>query len=207
MISLMIDYSYIFVDLDGTLVKQNVGFELFKALIFKCPFVALKVQLNFLMNRKMLNIDILNKYAMYLNFAKLDFHAELVNFIKCEKKRGKKIILATGSPIKIAERLNIYLNNLFDGVIGSHGDLRCVSEKKLIEINKYINKRSYVQNIEHDDLSKSYNVQFMYIGNSNQDITVWEGAGLCAVVGDNDFKSRMRLHNIVFDIEFAPFPY
>ncbi|QEK38272.1 hypothetical protein FZC35_02775 [Candidatus Cytomitobacter indipagum] len=185
----MQDYSHIFVDLDGTLIKQNISLELFKRLIIRHPLIALKIQINFCLNKKQLNIDILGKYVNCIDIRKMQFHNQLLKFLKEKKKLGKKIVLATGSPVKLAEKVNFYLNNLFDDVIGSYGKLRCVSKDKLVEIEKYPNKN-----------------KFMYIGNSNQDIEVWLGSDLCGVVEKESFaKLISEEHGINFDIAFKNF--
>lgn len=181
--------SHIFVDLDGTLIKQNICFELFKTLIWRHPLVALKIQFNYFLNQKQLNIDILARYSNYVNVHKLRFHDELLSFLTKARNSGKKIILATGSPVKLGEKVNYFLNNLFDHVIGSYGQLRCVSQNKLDEIKKY-----------------ALNNRFMYIGNSKQDIAVWHGSDLCGAVAHTSFIDEISTkYDISFAITFKDF--
>ncbi len=180
-----VNYSHIFVDLDGTLVKQDVCMSLFKKIIYKKPLTALKMVFNLLIGQNLLNIEILNENVDYLDFTKVCFHDELMQFINMKKFEGKTVVLATGAPIKIAYKLNEHLSFIFKDVLGSHGMFKCVSKNKLQAIKKY-----------------APGSKFMYIGDSVNDIEVWKGSDFCGIVAEKKFVKKMQNLGIEFDIEF-----
>ncbi len=179
------NYSHIFVDLDGTLVKRDVSLALCKKIIHKKPFTALKMIFNLLVGKKLLNIEILNDHAEYIDFTEACFHEGLIQFINAQKAAGKIVVLATGAPIKIASKLNKYLSFMFEDVLGSHGLFQCVSKNKLQVIKKY-----------------AAGGKFMYIGNSTQDIAVWKGSDFCGIVAKKRFVKKMQNLGLEFKLLF-----
>ena len=74
-----------------------------------------------------------------------------------ERDKGRKIVLATGSPQAVAQRVADYLG-VFAEVIAAVPDVNVIGETKAAILQKRFGN-------------------FTYIGNSVQDIPVWDKAG------------------------------
>ncbi len=178
-------YSHVFVDLDGTFIKENISLEVFKAIMIKRPLTGLKMIMNTLLNKKLVNIEILNDNHKFIPYSFLNINNKLFSFLKKEKSRKKKIILATGAPVQIAREFNKHIGDFFEHVIGSYDLFQCISKNKLKAIKEF-----------------APNCDFLYIGDSLQDIEVWKGSSYCGVIGEikgvkNFFKeNKMQIINV-----------
>ncbi|USO00926.1 MAG: hypothetical protein H6845_01215 [Alphaproteobacteria bacterium] len=128
---------------------------------------------------------LLNKYAYLLDVPSLTFNDKLFSFLMKEKNRGVRVVLATGSPVKIGNMVDLHLGNFFDKVIGS-------IDKTLISTNKLLAIREYLSHVSGER-------KFLYIGDSVQDLAVWSGADFKALVGDLRIAKE---YGVNFDIIF-----
>ncbi|QEK38891.1 hypothetical protein [Candidatus Nesciobacter abundans] len=179
-IDLLKNVDFVFCDLDGTLVRQNTIFSTFKKTLFYKPFTFLKITLNWILGKKLENIKIINSNHSLLKMEELDFNKDVISFLKDVKRQYKsiKIVLATGSTQNIAKKISLKLD-VFDNEIYSTHNNNCIGENKLKEI-----------------ISFNKNKPFMYIGNSKQDIIIWQSSEICGAVCNKISQNQIQTLNL-----------
>lgn len=171
-----IESETICVDLDGTLINTDTLVELFirglkhcPHMLFLCPFWLLKGKIN-------LKLKLSFYCAKYAN--RFPFNEKLVSFLREEKRRGKKIYLATACEESLARSIVKDLD-LFEDVFGT-------SEKTNLKAE---NKAELL-------VSKFGEGNFAYAGNSASDLEVWKRASEIILVNAPEALSkRARLQN------------
>ena len=145
----------LFVDLDGTIIKEDIGQMAIKKKIKNNFLSILNIFVRYMLFGKP-DVKFYVSKNFQVDFDKLHFNQSCINFIKEAKKLGRKVFLISGSQeivIKVvANKLNI-----FDGVYGTRKNYNMISYNKV----KFI----------HNTLGFK---KFDYIGNSHQDLKVWE---------------------------------
>ena len=154
----------IVVDLDGTLTPTDT---LVESLIKLCK----KSPIQFLYSWKFLFFGIATfkqrvSDLISLDVKRLPYRADLVAFLKKEKKAGRRLILATAADRKIASAVADHMG-LFDDVLSSDGKANLKGTKKL----------QAIQNLVGND--------FVYAGDSKADLKVWQASESAIVVGNN----------------------
>lgn len=150
------------VDLDGTLLNTDMLWESLKDVARKRPWCVLLFPLWFLQGRAHLKQQVAARANVDL--AALPFHHGFLDFLKQEKARGRKLILATASDQAIAEKIAARFG-LFDEVLASNGqrNLRGRAKAQL--------------------LTERFGVKrFDYAGNSRMDLKVWPATRHAIVV-------------------------
>jgi phosphoserine phosphatase len=114
-----------------------------------------------------------------LDATRLPYHAEFVAWLKEEKARGRKLILATASDRIIADEVQRHLG-IFDEVIGSDGQFNVKGLNKL-------------QRLQQD-----FGDEFEYAGNSSADLPIWAKCRSAVVVNASDsvLASAKALGNV-----------
>jgi hypothetical protein len=110
--------------------------------------------------------------AAKLHAVNLPYNQPLVDYLRAERKSGRRLILATGADSKIAEDVAEHLH-LFDGVICSNGVRNATGERKLQAIRDLIGEAS-----------------FIYAGNSRADLALWRESRCAIVVGASKYCER-----------------
>jgi 4-hydroxybenzoate polyprenyltransferase len=90
--------------------------------------------------------------------ATLPYHGNLIDFLRAERTKGRKIVLATASDRNIAEQIARHLD-LFDDVVASDGARNMKGPAKADALAALFGERG-----------------FTYIGNSRSDLPVWRRA-------------------------------
>lgn len=139
------------VDLDGTLIKEDVTQLLLRRYLKKNPFGFLKIFIWFLKGRAFLKKELSEKAV--LDVSKLTYEPMVVELIKDAKKEGRLVVLATAADSFIAHRVADYCG-FFDKVIASNGVL---------------NQRAHQKGTTLRDMFGT----FIYVGNSKDDLKVW----------------------------------
>ena len=175
-----INLSVLYVDLDGTFTKSDLLFESFLvaiksnvAVLFFCLFWALK-------GKAYLKYRLSEIAEVPINL--LPLNAELHKFLLNEKKKNRKIVLATASHEKYAKAICIN-HSLFHSYISSDENRNLKGEAKLSEI-------------------QSIDEIFSYAGNSIEDLMILEKSEESYLVNPNKaMKKRSKKMNIskVFD--------
>ena len=162
------------VDLDGTLIATDLLWEAIVALLkrnplylFLLPFWALKGPY-FLKMKLAGRVDI--------DAASLPYRADFLAFLRAEHAKGRKLYLATGSPMAFAEKIAAHLG-IFEGVLASVDGVNLTSLRKSAALNGMFGPRGYD-----------------YAGNSRADIAVFETARASVIVAPDraaaDFQRK-----------------
>lgn len=150
------------VDLDHTLVRTDVGIESLVSLAFTRPKLLLLSLLWGLRGLAHAKRRIFQ--SVTLSFESFPQNSEVVQFVRAEKERGRKVILVTASDQGIAD-LGADLFGCFDEAVGSNGETNLKGSNKADYLVKRYGERGFV-----------------YVGDSHADLSVWKRAGGAVVV-------------------------
>ena len=140
------------VDLDGTLLRTDLLLESALRLIKQTPWLALFMPLWLLRGRAYLKRRIFQR--VQIDVTLLPQHEELLGWLRDEKARGRRLVLATASDYHQA-CLVVEPLGLFDNVLGSDGRRNLKGRNKLEKIVEVCGK------------------DFDYVGNSSSDLEIW----------------------------------
>ena len=145
----------LFVDLDGTLIKEDLSDLAFLHSLKKFPiktlfylFVFLFRGKSYLKNKISKNFDI--------PFKNLTFNKAAIDFINEQKNRHRVVYLISGSHQILVDQMSRHLNIFFES-FGTKENFNMVGYNKVIFIKENLNI--------HD---------FDYLGNSYKDIPIWK---------------------------------
>lgn len=174
------------VDLDGTLLHTDTLHEsclqLFHHNTIKLPMLPL-----WLMRGKAYLKHKLAEQTR-LNPATLPYNLELIRWLKEQKQLGHQLILCTAADSKIAHSIAIHLD-LFDEVLTSNGQTNLTGIHKKEALNQRYGERQYI-----------------YVGNANPDLEVWNSAAQAVVVNaDKNLIEKCRQVSEIIKI-FPPLP-
>ncbi len=157
------------VDLDGTLIKTDLLYEGFKALIRKNIFYFFSCCFWLLRGRVNLKKEIFKK--IYIPADSLPFNAEVVNFLEKEFDNGRTIILATASLLPNGVEISkVY--PLFTKVYGTE-NINLKGKNKLKLLIHLFGKG-----------------QFDYIGNSYSDLVIFASSRYAYLVNPSPFLEK-----------------
>lgn len=160
------------VDLDGTLIATDLLWEsMFQLLkqnvlyLFVLPFWAIKGK-GYLKHRISLLVNI--------DPTILPYRTDFIDFLRSERARGRRIILATGAAKRFADAIAEYLG-IFDFVHATDA------------------KRNLTSTNKTNFLLETYgDVKFAYAGNSRADIPVFNAASEVIVVAPDRAAARWQ---------------
>jgi 4-hydroxybenzoate polyprenyltransferase/phosphoserine phosphatase len=150
-------------DFDGTILAGDSLWESILAMIGVRPWCIFLIPFWLLRGKAALKKEVAKRAG--LNVSLLTYREDVVDFLRQEKMKGRKLILATGADEIIASDVAEYLG-LFDIVLASDGKINLTGWKKKQEIEKLLGGKG-----------------FDYIGNSVEDIPIWTSARNALVVG------------------------
>jgi len=143
------------VDLDGTLVADDVSVKTILHLLRKNPFSIVPAVVWYLTGgRARLKHEIALRVP--LDPGTLRYHSGVMDFLREERSRGRTLILATASDQIYADLIAAHVG-LFDHAMGSDGKISLSSHRK------------------RDALLARFG-KYSYMGNSSADLEVWRGA-------------------------------
>jgi 4-hydroxybenzoate polyprenyltransferase/phosphoglycolate phosphatase-like HAD superfamily hydrolase len=145
------------VDLDGTLVRTDTLHEQYLSAFVRHPLAALLLVAQ-LVRGKAAFKRALSRLCP-LSPESLPYQADLLEFLRHEKARGRKLVLATASDREVAESIAAHLD-IFDEVIGSDGATNLKGRAKAAHLAARFGRG-----------------KFSYAGNSRADLQVWSEAG------------------------------
>lgn len=150
------------VDLDGTLTPTDTLIESIILLIKHKPLDLLRLPFWLLRGRAALKSVVTSRAGF--SAENLPFRQPLVDYLRKEKEKGRRIVLATASHRSIAESVAAKLG-LFDSVLASDETRNLKGRNKLDAIREMIGER------------------FVYAGDSHADIPIWKAANAAILVG------------------------
>ena len=147
--------SPLFVDLDGTLIQEDLSHEAFFYFFKTNPILSLYHIFIFLfLGRPYLKERISRNYTVDLS--KLKKNNNCIEYIKVAKNNNRDVYLISGSHQLLVDQISNQLN-LFNDVFGTHKNFNMIGKNKIA----YINQKLKI-------------FDFDYIGNSKQDLSIWK---------------------------------
>ena len=145
----------LFVDLDGTLIREDLSDLAFSHSFKNNPLKAIFYLLVFLFRGKAYLKNKISK-NFEIPFKNLTFNKAAIDFIRKEKKNNKAVYLISGSHQILVEQMDKHLN-IFLKSFGTRDDFNMVGNNKVLFIKK---------NLKIND--------FDYLGNSFKDLPIWK---------------------------------
>jgi hypothetical protein len=115
------------VDCDGTLIKTDLLFEAFCALLKQSPGTIFLLPFWLLKGKAYLKQCLAKRVD--LDITLLPYNTQVLNFLLQEKAKGRKLVLVTASPRKFAQQIADHLD-LFCMVIATDGDKNICGKHK-----------------------------------------------------------------------------
>ena len=174
------------IDLDGTLVRTDLLYESALSLVGNEPWLALRLPFWLCEGKAQLKRRIANRVE--LDIATLPYHAELLEWLRAEHARGRRIVLCSASDAKFAERVADHLG-LFHEVMASDGVTNLSSHRKADALVRRFGARG-----------------FDYAGNSPADIPVWQQARRAVPVAASAAIRHAAARTATVEREFVQAP-
>ena len=150
----MNDNRILFVDLDGTLIKEDLTDLAFIEYLKSKPLKLLIYLIIFLFKGKsFLKEKISENYIVPID--KLNFNKASLDYIKEVKNRHRVVYLISGSHQLLVNQINNHLKIFFEA-FGTRSNFNMIGKNKI----KFINEQLKI-------------LEFDYLGNSNQDLPIW----------------------------------
>ena len=154
----MDDNKILFVDLDGTLIKEDLSNLAFIYSLKNYPFRTLFYLFVFLFKGKPYLKNKISK-NFKIPFESLTFNKAALDFIREVKNRHRVVYLISGSHQILVDQMGKYLNIFFES-FGTRDNFNMVGNNKV----QFIKEKLKI----HD---------FDYLGNSKKDMPIWDYTG------------------------------
>ena len=155
----------VFVDLDGTLIATDTLCEAILLSFRQCPASCWRAPwalLHGLAQFKRVLAELVTPDAEVL-----PYRQEVLEFLRSQKQKGAKLVLATATDQRWADAVAMHLD-LFDDVLASDGKTNVKGEAKLAAIENYCRLHGFEE--------------FAYVGDSSADVPIWRKADRVYVV-------------------------
>ena len=144
----------LFVDLDGTLIDQDLSDLAFLKCLKNKPLLTIYYLFLFIFyGKSFLKEKISKNYKV--PFKKIKFNKACLDYIKDAKKQQRSVYLISGSHQKLVDQVNEKLKIFFE-VFGTKKDFNMVGYNNVLYITNELKFRD-----------------FDYIGNSKKDLPIW----------------------------------
>jgi len=163
----------LFVDLDGTLIAGDVTQESVLAAIRRDPLVLLRLPALLLRGRATMKRALAQQVRPDVTV--LPYRPELLEYLRDERRAGRRIVLATASDRIYAESVAEAVD-LFDDVLASEGHTNLKGANKLVAIQEYCRQHGYSE--------------FAYAGDALADVPIWRAAAEVHVVAPGPMVRR-----------------
>lgn len=163
------------VDLDQTLIRTDLIIDTMMLYLIKNPLNFIHIILWLLKGTAYLKNRLAS--SVKLDVKSLPYNNELLEFLKQEKARGRKLVLATAADMQIAQAIASHIG-LFDEVLASDGKTNLKGTKKLELL-----REKYGEN------------GFDYAGDAYVDLEIWEHANSAIAINPSErLLSRIKKH-------------
>ena len=152
-----VDINPLVIDVDGTLIKNDLTHDLLALSFKKSPLKILSLFFLGMYDKAKLKDSLVDFVGHNVDVADLPYNEKVIEYGRAHKKAGGEVILCSGSHETIIERIGSH----FDWIDESFGTSP---------------SRNLTANNKADFLNEKYPSGFNYIGNSSQDFPVWEAA-------------------------------
>jgi 4-hydroxybenzoate polyprenyltransferase/phosphoserine phosphatase len=158
------------IDLDGTLVRTDTFLESILLLLGRNPFLLFPLLAWLVRGKAYFKARVAERTA--LDPALLPYSAELLEFLRQERARGRRLVLATASNEQFAQRVAAHLG-LFDEVVASNPTDNLAGARKLAALEARFGKNG-----------------FAYAGNARVDMPIWRQADHAILVNTSRTLQR-----------------
>lgn len=172
----------IVVDLDGTLTPTDTLVELVVKIVKKSPLYLLRLPFWLLKGRAGFK-EAVAEHAT-ITASRLPYRESLVKYLRDEKEKGRRIILATAAHKSIAESVMNHLG-IFDELLATEGGQNLKGKAKL------------------DAIRQRYGNEFVYAGDSQADIPIWKAAKAAVLVGVTPQIAETVRSSVPIEREFS----
>jgi 4-hydroxybenzoate polyprenyltransferase/phosphoserine phosphatase len=169
------------VDLDGTLTPTDTLVESLIKLIKQSPLNLLRLPFWLLKGRASFKDSIAAHIS--ISTEHLPYREFLLTYLRSEKAKGRRIILATAAHKSIANGVAAHLG-LFDDVLASDSSCNLKGRAKLKAIQERVGK------------------EFVYAGDSHADIPIWKAAQAAVLVGVSPGVAASIRRDVSIEREF-----
>ncbi|MGY6274124.1 UbiA family prenyltransferase [Methylomonas sp. MgM2] len=169
------------VDLDGTLTPTDTLLESLIKVVKQSPMNLVRLPLWLMLGRAGLKESIAARVRIAGEL--IPYRADLLEYLRAEKRKGRKIILATAAHHSIAENVAKHLG-LFDLVLASDLSRNLKGEAKLQAIQERVGEN------------------FVYAGDSQADLPIWKAARAAVLVNVSPNTSKRVRGKITVEREF-----
>jgi 4-hydroxybenzoate polyprenyltransferase len=150
------------VDLDGTLIRTDMLVETASQFLIQHPFQCFKPLLWLMRGKTVLKTELAQRVQM--DVSALPYNTDVLDWVRAEKRNGRRLVLATASHRMLAQQVAQHLN-LFDEVLATEGDTNLKSAAKAQAL-----------------VDRFGEAGFDYVGNDWPDLEVWAKAHTAHVV-------------------------
>ncbi len=174
------------VDLDGTLIEGDTLRISLRHLAVRRPWVLLAVPFFLLRGRASMKAFVAGQFVP--DPARLTWRPEVLEFLREERMRGRRVVLATAANRRIAERVADYLD-LFDAVVATDLESNVKGANKAVQIRKSLGCN-----------------EFDYMGDSRADLAVFRTARLSYLVDASPSvrDAALKLANVAREFPGRP---
>src|SRR5262245_47130940 len=169
------------VDLDGTLTPTDTLIESLVKVVKQSPLNVLRIAAWLAKGRAGFKDSVAARVS--ISAEQLPYRDALLAYLREERKRGRKIVLATAAHQSIAQAVSSHLG-LFDEVLATDSGRNLKGEAKL------------------DALRKKVGSEFVYAGDSDADIAVWKGSKGAVLVGVSPATADSVRRDVPVEREF-----
>lgn len=173
------------VDLDGTLTLTDTLHESIIQLIKKHPLTLLQLPVWLIKGRAAFKDEIASRVSLSADL--LPYRSALLEYLRAEKEKGRKLILATAADKSIADAVAHKLA-IFDDVLASDGTQNLKGTAKL------------------DAIQKKVGASFAYAGDSTADLPIWKEAQSAILVGASSKVTAAARRLTLIENEFPSPP-
>jgi 4-hydroxybenzoate polyprenyltransferase len=170
------------VDLDGTLTLTDTLVESLIQLIKQSPLNLMRLPLWLLKGRASFKEEVASHTR--ISAEHLPYREPLLAYLRGEKGKGRRIILATAAHKSIAEAISAYLG-LFDDVLATDLGRNLKGKTKLEAIQQRVGR------------------DFVYAGDSHADTPIWKAAQAAVLVGVSPRLAESIRNSVPIEREFA----
>lgn len=170
------------VDLDGTLTPTDTLVESLIAAIHQSPLNLLRLPLWLLKGRAGFKASVAARAG--ITAATLPYREPVVAYLREEKARGRRIVLATAAHRSIADAVGGHLG-LFDQVLATGGGDNLKGHAKLEAIREGVGDA------------------FVYAGDSRADLPIWRASEAAVLVGVSPATAAAVRREVAVEREFT----
>lgn len=169
------------VDLDGTLTPTDTLVESIVQAVKQSPLNLVRIPF-WLMRGRAGFKESIAAYAC-ISGEHLPYRASLLDYLREEKQKGRKIVLATAAHHSIAHNVANYLG-LFDKVLATESGLNLKGKAKLKAIQEQVDQ------------------SFVYAGDSQADVPIWKAAKAAVLVDVSEHTAHAVRQDVQVEREF-----